>query len=468
MREVLGRVKAFRRSGFVALPRSQAESRWPCRLWLGGAFGFAFYLALIGYFVALMGFIRANSLGLAPLLPTFWLASVVVLALPGSAGRSSPARFHVVRSMTLVALAAFAGQATRAMLSWPLFPLGHHGDNPSVSWGAMFGFLALPIVPLLAFAAGAVFGRRRALSSRVLSILAPLSVLFLLFLVGRACIRHRDAPDVAGWLNEAPLGLRGYSRARAPVHIPPPSRQPGLWEPSHPGTQAQQKHIHRLLGLVIEHESPRDEYEFSRNFCKVCVHFEDQQPSEGMTILNGCDEDIVFGHDPRAQLLFRPRFSEPKAFDYGLRRVVRGVQEIRRPLAPPPEWTLGGAAAALFSLLLLARVGALPARLKPGAFRQGYRAEKSPTITFSDDTPPCSAAALPSSCSGPVLVSMRETPAGGYRDAPFSSGHTFFEGTFDEVVQALQDTRDEAFAGALAITWIATAPLVASWWAGLL
>jgi hypothetical protein len=67
-----------------------------------------------------------------------------------------------------------------------------------------------------------------------------------------------------------------------------------------------------------------------------------------------------------------------------------------------------------------------------------------------------------------VLVSIRDIHGGGYRDAPFSSGHTFFEGTFDEVVQALQDARDEAFAGALAITWIATAPLVASWWAGLL
>lgn len=89
-------------------------------------------------------------------------------------------------------------------------------------------------------------------------------------------------------------------------------------------------------------------------------------------------------------------------------------------------------------------------------------------ISFSDGTPPCHAAALPDSCSGPVLVSIPGVSAGGYRDDPFSSGHTFIEGTFDEVERALRDARDVKSAAVLAITWTAAAPLVASWWAGLL
>ncbi len=183
-----------------------------------------------------------------------------------------------------------------------------------------------------------------------------------------------------------------------------------------------------------------------------------------------CDKGPSFGHDPVAQLLIPERDIASVAFDYGLRRVVRGgVREVRRPLAPVSEWTIGGALGLLLALWILRDAMRTPKALDRTEWRQGARYLGEHEIVFDDGSPPLSASIMPAWCRGPVAVRVEGGWLGpGYRDDRSGAAFTALAGSFDEVDRALRDVRDAALTRALAIAWTAGAPLAACGWTGLL
>ncbi len=435
-------------AGFVELPRDAPNVRRPEAPEVWWAMGAACLVGLGGYAIAVLGVVRVNSAGLSAWLPAWWLAMAPLLTSSERSGTqpASP-RVAAVRNGTVALMGALSGLAAYGMLTSGLFALGHHGDLPTMTVGGGLGCAAVFVAPFAALLALLGLRRGGAHSHRALLLLVYVSVIALGGLVIGASVRHLRAPDVVTWLNLRHETLR----------VPSFTRRPDLWERT-----PSDEHRHRLRGLVIEAST------FARsNQCHARAGFE-SIPGRGY-IDFPCDEGLTFGHDRTAQLLIVPRAPSSVAFDYGRRCVVGGVHEVRRTLAPVPEWTVGGALGLLLTLSALCRASRLPRALDRTAWRQGVRYVGEHEIVFDDGSPPLSASVLPSWCRGPVVVSAAGGGLGtAYRDDASDGARTVLAGSFDEVDGALRDARDVALTRALAIAWAAGAPLAGSWWAGLL
>jgi hypothetical protein len=150
-------------------------------------------------------------------------------------------------------------------------------------------------------------------------------------------------------------------------------------------------------------------------------------------------------------------------------KIDGGVDEVRRPLAPPPEWTVGGALGLCLAAGILLRARRHSEALDRASWRQGVRRAREPEIVFEDGGPSLAARALPAGFVGPVVVSATTLRLGpGYRDRDDRDESTVLAGTFEDVDAALRDRLDVEMTRSLAVAWTASAPLAAAWWVGLL